>query len=126
LAGYKRVKAKLGETAPDLFEGLSYRSNQFELVGLVGKYPEIDVVAAVLGGEGTETGKSLDTFRKLATSFNIVAPVFEIFCLRFHFSTNVCASLLFHLRLSIHPRSCGRQVIIAAPSLTIVALAAIN
>jgi hypothetical protein len=27
--------------------------DQFELVGLIGKNPEIDVVAAVLGGKGT-------------------------------------------------------------------------
>jgi hypothetical protein len=59
LACYKRVKAKLGESVPNLLESLPYRPNQFELVGLVGKYPEIDVVPAVLGGEGPETGSPL-------------------------------------------------------------------
>src|SRR4030095_3664842 len=65
LTRYKRIKAKLGKAAPDLLENLSYRPNQFKLVGLIGKYPKIDVIPTVLSGEGTATGKSLDTFGKL-------------------------------------------------------------
>ena len=95
LARYKRVETKLREATPDLLKSPPYRPNQFELVGLVGKYPEIDVVPAVLGGEGTETGKSLDAFCKLVTGFKIVTPVFKIFFLRLQFSTSVwCVAFL--------------------------------
>jgi hypothetical protein len=118
LTRYKRIKAKLGKAAPDLLENLSYRPNQFKLVGLIGKYPKIDVIPTVLSGEGTETGKSLDTFGKLATSFNIVTPVLKFFFFRLQFSTNLCASLLFHPGSSIHPRSYAGQAMIASLILT--------
>ena len=68
LARYKRVESKVGGNRSGFFFGyFPTRPDQFELVGFVGKYPEIDVVAAVLGGEARELGKPLDTFGKLAT-----------------------------------------------------------